>query len=251
MLEGISGFFVLCERAIKKKKLCEVTGGSYQEMFSPVLSHLAAEATSYYAWALVVTIIIIRRRPQQKNWSTHLADELPNDLLQKEMALGQPTCQHSLPPPLTPSLSFSYLSVSLTLSVAHSVSSFLSVTFEKWQTNEMTCMHTHAYTSFLHQNRHKKGFFSLTNTSRRTTCSTYTHTHTHTHARALSFYCTHMWRDTIFLSIPTSEGAQTLWFAKSKNLSHLHTLTHTHTHTMCCFILWCGYTLTTPCRDKT
>lgn len=85
-------------------------GGSHQEMFSPVLSHLAAQATSYYARALAVTIIIITRRLELKNRSAHLADELPNDLLKKEMAPGQPTCQHSPSASFTLSLSFSCVS---------------------------------------------------------------------------------------------------------------------------------------------
>ena len=110
-------------------------GRSYQEMFSPVLSHLAAEATSYYAWALAVTIIIITRRLELKNRSAHLADELPNDLLEKIGNGTWPTNVSALSPsllPPSPLLSHASLSVSLTPSVAHSLSSFLSVTFEKW-----------------------------------------------------------------------------------------------------------------------
>lgn len=59
-------------------------GRPYQDMFLPVLSHLATEATSYYACALAVTIIVIMGRLELKNQSLHLADELPNDLLKKK-----------------------------------------------------------------------------------------------------------------------------------------------------------------------
>lgn len=65
----------------------------------------------------------------------------------KLMAPGQPTCQHSLLLSPSASLPRVFLSVSLTpsVAVAHSVVSFLSDTFEKWQTNETTCTGTHIY----------------------------------------------------------------------------------------------------------
>lgn len=58
-------------------------GGSYQEMFSPGLSHLATEATSYYDYVLAMTMIIIKRRQELKNPRFHLADELRKSLLVK------------------------------------------------------------------------------------------------------------------------------------------------------------------------
>lgn len=113
--------------------------GSNSRVFSPVLSRLAAEATSYYAWALGVTIIIIMRRLGMKSRSTHLADELLNDLRKKKVKERNGTrpekCVSSLFPT---SLFLSSMCVcavwrTLFVSVAHSMSRFLSVTFE---TNE-------------------------------------------------------------------------------------------------------------------
>lgn len=108
--------------------------GSNSEVFSPVLSHLAAAATSYYAWALAMTIIIIARQLGLKNQSTHLADELPNDLLKREMALSQKMCQHSHLTCHNPTLFCSYplfilsIDVSLTpLSLMHIQSQAFSV----------------------------------------------------------------------------------------------------------------------------
>lgn len=71
-------------------------------MFSPVLSHLATEATSHYAWALAMTIIIIITTwLRLKNQSTHLADGCLNDLLKREMAPVPKPRQHSFSASLT------------------------------------------------------------------------------------------------------------------------------------------------------
>lgn len=115
---SVLGFTVRTGNKPRTKVEVKRLEGLNQGMFSVLLSHLAAEATSYYTWALAVTIIIIRRRPELKNRSAHLADELPNDLLKKEMAPGQPACQHSVFPLLSPPLSLVSLAHS-TLCLSH------------------------------------------------------------------------------------------------------------------------------------
>lgn len=214
----------------------EAEEGSYQEMFSPVLSHLAAEATSYYAWVLAVTIIIITRRLELKKlpfsrWASKRPAEKRNGTWPNNVSALSPSSR-------SPSPSHVFLSPSL----LHIQRQAFSVSLlKKRQTNEMTCMHTHTYTRIhttysLHQSCHKKGFFSLTNTHRDMPLF---NTHTHT----IPLYCMYahvnMWTHTIFLSIPLSEDTQTIWFdQQQKNLSH--SLSLVKNHVVYYFILWCG-----------
>lgn len=56
-----------------------------QELFSvSVLSHSAADTASHYACTFGVAMTRARRWQQLNNQNPHLADELPNDLLEKE-----------------------------------------------------------------------------------------------------------------------------------------------------------------------
>lgn len=203
-------------------------------MFSPVLSHLAAETTSYYTWALAVTIIIIRRRLQPKNRSTHLADELPNDLLKKkkEMAPGQSTYQHSLSPSLT-LLLFFLIPFCFSHPLSHiQCQAFLLPLFKsgrpmKWH----ACIH-HIF--FSHQNGHKKGFFSLTITSRHSTGSSHVHTHVHahvhTHTQSLYVVCT-------ICTCEETQSSRPFPLLKAHRPSDMtypkssHSPSHTHTQT--------------------
>ncbi len=223
--------------------------GSYEEMFSPVLSHLAAEATSYYVWALAVTIIIITRRLELKNRSAHLADELPNDLLKKEMAPGQPTCQHSLPPSLTLSLSFSCLRFCFshplclcrTFSVKLCQCHFWKVV-DQW--NDMHA-HTHIQPIFVTlEQSQERIFFPLINT------------HRHTKNAFIHSVCT------CSCPFPLLRTHRPSDLTNKKNLSH--SPSHIHTHStllpgvkphwvLLHLVMWLRRSciiLTTPCRDR-